>query len=165
MKAKYNLPLLHEHCLAWCEKPVFLPWQEAYGYYCEKRSFAYVIQSKTMDSDRATCFFELGDYSEVAYLFEFANFIGLDVESYRIRETYKTAVERYLSTVENKQQLWVRSPFFKTVKDGTIRAADTNDYIVVPLSKPSNAWGDDCIHWYSSYCFLRLDLNPDYKID
>jgi len=160
MKAKYDLERLHADCLKWCEKPVFLPWQERWGLLWE--DLGWVL--KDGHGKHRAFIYHMPDEEEDSNLY-FAHLIGLNVESYRIKETYKSAVERYLSTIPEGQPLWEGSPFTKQtylLSPPVIWASYLENKAHFHLT---GEWMDDAQSWFCSYYFLRLDQNPDYKID
>ena len=90
-------------CTEWCNNPVFpYPWQEGWRFYGRPE---FVIRN---EKDSVVAKWHL----PTAGIIPFAHMIGLDVESYRIKESYKSAVERYLSTIGEGQQLWEGSPVY-----------------------------------------------------
>jgi len=158
MKAKYDITRLHSDCLKWCEKPVFLPWQERWGVLWE--DLGWVL--KDGQGKHRAFIYHMPDGEEDSNLY-FAHLIGLNVESYRIKETYKSAVERYLSTIGEGQPLWEGSPM--KIQNGkyttTARFHDVWDDLILCDSN----WTDDSQGWVLSYYFLRLDQNPDYQVE
>ena len=162
MKAKYDIPAIHAKCLEWYENPVFTyPWQQEYtlqrmvGGYCR-------IQDKHLNT-LAILYMET-TRNEHSQMMQFAHLIGIDVESYRIKETYKSAVERYLSTIGEGQPLWKGSPLTKNPTDGnTIYAGCDENWDLFTIWE--SEWEDHEIFSRNSYYFLRLDLNPDYQVE
>jgi len=161
MKAKYDIPAIHAKCIEWCMKPVFpYPWQHTYKL---KRNFNdFLIISLT--DDRLAILDPRQGEQVWETVCEFAHLIGLDVESYRIKETYKSAVERYLATIPEGQPLWEGSPF--THKHSCVDSAISHAYFdglyFAPLTTVEVR---ENRLWKKTYYFLRLDQNPDYKID
>ena len=97
---------------------------------------------------------------------EFAHLIGLNVESYRIKETYKTAVERYLSTIkEYGNPVWNGSPWGLVKDREGLLVASSPQMKMSTVYLSNDEWADNGMQWEASYYFLRLDLNPDYQVD
>jgi len=160
MKAKYDIPAIHAKCIEWCKNPVFPhPWQRDYQVV---RSPLYDFQIIGHGNCLAILDPKSGSQTWQT-ICEFAYLIGLDVESYRIKETYKSAVERYLSTIGEGQPLWEGSPM--KIQNGkyttTARFHDVWDDLILCDSN----WTDDSQGWVLSYYFLRLDQNPDYQVE
>jgi len=161
MKAKYDIPAIHAKCLEWCKNPVFpYHWQHAYEVV---RSPLYDFQIIGHGNCLAILDPKSGSQTWQT-ICEFAYLIGLDVESYRIKETYKSAVERYLSTIGEGQLLWEGSIFIKsTIGDGFMVHARHQEYLDVFVVWKQD-WEDSDRFSQMAYYFLRLDLNPDYQV-
>jgi len=167
MTAKYDIKRLHADCLKWCEKPVFpYPWQHTYKL---KRNFNdFLIISLT--DDRLAILDPRQGEQVWETVCEFAHLIGLDVESYRIKETYKSAVERYLSTIGEGQPLWEGSGLLKktTLYAPPVIYASLDSTAPRRVMLISDKWTDDkdCDgDWSVTYYLLRLDQNPDYQVE
>ena len=156
MKAKYDIQRLHNDCLAWCQNPVWKPWQKKYAL--QKCDGYLRIEDEALN--RLGILYLNLNNDNYGQTHQFAHLIGLNVESYRIKETYKSAVERYLSTIGEGQPLWEGSPFYRK----GIHAQMRGDLFVTTINH-GNAWEDTCLKWKESYYFLRLDLNPDYQVE
>ena len=130
MKAKYNLEALHTDCLKWCEKPVFLPRQEGWSFAKDNhRNFIKDVEGNVMWS-----IYDNVNYQHaIHFVLMFAHCIGLNVESYRIKETFKSAVERFLEPIENDQPFWEGCLLFKIKSpNGTVFAfSDSNTHTCI----------------------------------
>ena len=155
MKSKYDIKKLHNDCLEWCENPVFpYPWQWKHVF----------SDNQIFDSEGNVCavIATRSEQQDVEFMCEFAHLIGLNVESYRIKETYKSAVERYLSTLKEKEPLWEGALLVKWSKDGIIYAFCNHKEI---FTLWQDIWNDTEYRCRIAYEFLRLDTLPDYQVD
>lgn len=160
MTPKYNLKDLHAACIKWAENPVFpFHWQQNFEVY---KSFEeYAIRGKH-NSHLVRLSTELVPFHEESTI-QFAHFIGLDVEAYRIKETYHTAVTRYLSTLEEGDTAWPDSLFivYKSENSAWVKHPRHDSRVIVSM----DTWGGDSPYWMTAYYQLRLDLNPDYQVE
>jgi len=167
MKAKYDIPAIHAKCIEWCENPVFPhPWQEDF-FFSVTNGYARICPSAELRTVQAA---EIASITMIykptnsaAYIFQFAHMIGLNIEEYRIKETYKSAVERFLETIENDQAFWDGCLLFKIKSPSGAVFAFSDPNTNTCISSPD--WLQGRPEWRMAYTFLRLDQNPDYKID
>ena len=89
-----------------------------------------------------------------------ADLIGIDVESYRIKETRLGAVKRYLDSLSEGDPLWDGS--ILTLRHDRDAIHGLCDGLRVDLF--SEEWTDAMPEAIQAYYFLRLDLNPDYQV-
>jgi len=160
MKAKYDIPAIHAKCIEWCKNPVFpYPWQQAMNYSLVETVNTFKISDG------------FGDYPAKIdkvfnarygwFICEFAHLIGIDVESYRIKETRLGAVKRYLDSLSEGDPLWEGS--ILTLRHDRDAIHGLCDGLRVDLF--SEEWTDAMPEAIQAYYFLRLDLNPDYQVE
>jgi hypothetical protein len=158
MKAKYDIQRLHNDCLAWCENPIFpYPWQEVWNLVWE---LTYWKLKDGRGSKAAIIFHMYGDIDQDVTL-HFAYLIGINIESYRIKETRLGAVKRYLDSLSEGDPLWEGS--ILTLRHDRDAIHGLCDGLRVDLF--SEEWTDAMPEAIQAYYFLRLDLNPDYQVE
>jgi hypothetical protein len=148
MKQQYDIARLHKDCLAWCENPSFHPWMANAEVVRLKRHYHEVVINGSIVA-ALDAINRLNPYLIMA----FAQFIGLDVESYRIKQmTRDEAVRDYLDSIPEGGEL----------VDGWVKY--TVNEIVYAITNSEMHWlvrVGECTFSFA-YTFLRLDLHDKY---
>jgi hypothetical protein len=153
IESKYDLKKLHADCLAWWENPTFKPWMNEIGINVSRGVTRAIIESRTK------CFASMSrSHDENAFeVFEFAHFIGLDIEAYRFpKMTYKEAVERYLASVPEGGEL---IPGWRKEADEDWSVWAVNDATKHEVYHPVHS------DYKTAYYFLRLDLKEGFEVE
>jgi len=154
MKQQYDIARLHKDCLAWCENPSFHPWMANAEVVRLKRHYHEVVINGSIVA-ALDAINRLNPYLIMA----FAQFIGLDVESYRIKQmTRDEAVRDYLDSIPEGGELvdgWVKE----------IRIILSPSYSIRAKKDGNGLWLQDSAGDVNqiAYTFLRLDTMDKYR--